>query len=151
MNKRVDLNALPARLRQKIRLEPNSGCWIWTGACTGGYGEIKFLGMKFAAHRFVHELFFNTRMGRKSHLHHRCETPRCVNPHHLEAKAAKDHLQLHLEKHGQPNGNSVKTHCKHGHEFNAQNTYLRSDGGRTCRICVRDRMRGYRLKSRADG
>lgn len=29
------------------------------------------------------------------------------------------------------------THCKRGHEFNDDNTYVSPDGRRTCRVCVR--------------
>jgi WhiB family transcriptional regulator, redox-sensing transcriptional regulator len=31
-----------------------------------------------------------------------------------------------------------KTHCKHGHPFNAANTYYTPDGRRRCRICLRE-------------
>ena len=31
-----------------------------------------------------------------------------------------------------------KTHCKHGHPFNADNTYYTPDGHRRCRICLRE-------------
>ena len=30
-----------------------------------------------------------------------------------------------------------KTHCKHGHPFNAANTYYTPDGHRRCRTCLR--------------
>jgi WhiB family redox-sensing transcriptional regulator len=30
-----------------------------------------------------------------------------------------------------------KTHCKHGHPFNAANTYCMPDGRRRCRTCLR--------------
>lgn len=30
-----------------------------------------------------------------------------------------------------------KTHCIHGHEFNAANTYYRKNGHRQCRVCAR--------------
>ena len=30
-----------------------------------------------------------------------------------------------------------KTHCKHGHPFNAANTYYTPDGRRRCRTCLR--------------
>lgn len=36
--------------------------------------------------------------------------------------------------------NSVKTHCKHGHPFDEQNTYPRPEGGRSCRTCMKARM-----------
>ena len=31
-----------------------------------------------------------------------------------------------------------KTHCKHGHPFNAENTYYTPDGRRRCRSCLRE-------------
>jgi WhiB family redox-sensing transcriptional regulator len=31
-----------------------------------------------------------------------------------------------------------KTHCKHGHPFNADNTYYTPDGRRRCRTCLRE-------------
>jgi WhiB family redox-sensing transcriptional regulator len=31
-----------------------------------------------------------------------------------------------------------KTHCKHGHRFDATNTYYAPDGQRRCRTCLRD-------------
>jgi NUMOD4 motif/HNH endonuclease len=39
-----------------------------------------------------------------------------------------------------------KTHCKYGHEFTPQNTYVNSKGSRECRTCMmrRDRERARR-------
>jgi WhiB family transcriptional regulator, redox-sensing transcriptional regulator len=31
-----------------------------------------------------------------------------------------------------------KTHCKHGHPYNAANTYYAPDGRRRCRTCLRE-------------
>jgi WhiB family redox-sensing transcriptional regulator len=31
-----------------------------------------------------------------------------------------------------------KTHCKHGHPFNTENTYYTPDGRRRCRTCLRE-------------
>jgi WhiB family redox-sensing transcriptional regulator len=31
-----------------------------------------------------------------------------------------------------------KTHCKHGHPYNAANTYYTPDGRRRCRTCLRE-------------
>ena len=31
-----------------------------------------------------------------------------------------------------------KTHCKHGHPYNAANTYYSPDGRRHCRTCLRE-------------
>jgi hypothetical protein len=50
-----------------------------------------------------------------------------------------------LVRHGN-HGMSRKTHCKHGHEFTPENTYLYR-GGRTCRAC--DKRRGEEYRARA--
>jgi hypothetical protein len=35
----------------------------------------------------------------------------------------------------------VKTHCKRGHEFTEENTYVRPNGRRQCRICTREQRK----------
>lgn len=54
--------------------------------------------------------------------------------------------------------NTRKSQCKHGHPFDAANTYVRPDGNRDCRTCAKSRqtkeehaayMREYRAKKRA--
>jgi Transcription factor WhiB len=48
-----------------------------------------------------------------------------------------------LERRGQSTGragwhrNALKTHCKHGHPFDAANTYYTPRGDRRCRTCMR--------------
>lgn len=47
------------------------------------------------------------------------------------------------------NRRDIKTHCKRGHQFTDENTYLhenknRERASRNCRICTRDRLRRYR-------
>lgn len=41
-----------------------------------------------------------------------------------------------------------KTHCPQGHAYDAPNTYIRSNGGRMCRECLRQRCAEYRAKKR---
>jgi WhiB family transcriptional regulator, redox-sensing transcriptional regulator len=49
---------------------------------------------------------------------------RAGRPHHRQAPAS--HPQ------------ASKTHCKHGHPFDAANTYYTPDGRRRCRTCLRE-------------
>jgi WhiB family transcriptional regulator, redox-sensing transcriptional regulator len=49
---------------------------------------------------------------------------RAGRPHHRQAPAS--HPQ------------ASKTHCKHGHPYNAANTYYTPDGRRRCRTCLRE-------------
>ena len=45
-----------------------------------------------------------------------------------------------------------QTHCKNGHEFTPENTFIQVRGGRTrriCRACARDRTRAAYRRSKA--
>lgn len=41
------------------------------------------------------------------------------------------------------NQNTNKTHCKNGHEFTEENTYIAPQGNRSCRICLRIYNKNY--------
>lgn len=78
------------------RIEPRSdGCWIWTGATNGhGYGQCPKGGL---AHRFVYETLVGP-IPSGMVVHHRCETPPCCNPEHLELMTRSDHSSHHARR-----------------------------------------------------
>ena len=39
--------------------------------------------------------------------------------------------------------------CVNGHDYDEANTYIRPNGRRDCRACIRDRVRRYKLKAAA--
>ena len=61
--------------------------------------------------------------------------------HHLDVEAvcAGCHAQRDSKK-------AKQTHCLRGHEFNPENTYMKTNGTRACRACmrIRDAARGPR-------
>jgi hypothetical protein len=42
----------------------------------------------------------------------------------------------------------AQTHCKKGHEFTSENTYITPQGWRNCRICSRSKHPNRRLRKK---
>lgn len=62
--------------------EPNTGCWLWLGGMSGwGYPLCSKRSRK--AHRLSYEMF-NGPIPEGFDVLHKCDTPMCVNPQHLE-------------------------------------------------------------------
>lgn len=126
-------------LRKHSKNKPNSTCIIWTGFLNNrGYGQIvrqrKGKSKFYIAHRLSYELTYG-QIPDKYHIDHICRERSCINPVHLRAVTCKENIMaqgsLALAKR-----NKTATHCKHGHEFTAENTYIRATGDRQCKPCT---------------
>ena len=116
------------------------GCWLWkAGSSNRGYGKFWADGNTWSAYRWLYQAVIG-KVPKGLTLDHICRTRLCVNPAHLEIVSVKENV---LRGIGITAVNAKKTHCKHGHLFDEQNTYLVSDGSRACRTCVRLNMRRY--------
>lgn len=121
----------------------DSGCWEWNKSRNPkGYGYFQVLS-EGLAHRASYRLH-NLNCPRGKVVMHSCDNPPCVNPDHLSLGTIKDNNQ---DRHFKgrtvtPNHNSFKTHCKRGHEFTEENTYIKSKGRRECRTCMKLRRDG---------
>lgn len=126
-------------------VERSGECWNWTGPTNRkGYGLWK----RSLAHRFSlaeavpspdPSLF----------ACHTCDNPPCVNPAHLYWGTAADNARDLVERGTPNNQNSLKTHCKNGHELAGDNLRIvGKDQRRQCRECdnarSRERQRRYR-------
>ena len=134
----------PPEQRFMRYIRESDGCWIWIGGNNGKYG-VFYAGpdetpMRPYAHRWSYEHFIGP-IPDGLEINHKCETPLCVLPAHLEAVTTKENMNY---------GNhpaAVKarqTHCKRGHEFTAKNTYIKPNGTRSCRECHKLNERAFR-------
>jgi hypothetical protein len=66
------------------KVDKTETCWLWTASTfTAGYGAFSWAGRTSGAHRFAYETFVGP-IPEGSEIDHRCHTPSCVNPQHLQ-------------------------------------------------------------------
>lgn len=129
------------RLLAKVEVDPETGCWLWTGARDhSGYGQFAWTSdLIKRAHRAAYELLIGP-IPEGLPLDHLCRVRLCVNPEHLEPVTVAENTRRGLP--------ATKTECVNGHPYDEGNTYLRKgrDGSRDCRACGRERSRRYKQR-----
>ncbi len=117
------------------------GCWLWRGRIQQiwGYG---YLGKGSRAHRVSYQLFKGV-IPKGMHVLHSCDVRHCVNPDHLRIGTHAENMRDKMSKgrHRQVNPYTYKprpTHCKRGHEWNEESTYIHQKRGRRqCKLCMK--------------
>ena len=124
--------------------DPNV-CWLWTAATIRGHGGARYGYFRVGdnhvlAHRLSYEMYHHVTIPKGMTIDHvksrGCTSTLCVNPHHLEVVTNKVNCLRGTSPWAKE---AAQTHCVHGHSFNEENTYVRPNGGRDCRICDRER------------
>lgn len=131
--------SLEEKLITKIRVNSKTLCWEWVATLNwGGYGKMGNQG----AHRVVYE-FLIGKIPEGLQLDHLCRNRACVNPMHLEPVTAR------INRNRGRFYNAEKTHCKWGHEFNKENTYINpKNQRRTCIHCKRKLLKEWRNRKK---
>lgn|SRR3990167_9103754 len=123
-----------SEFENKFITEPNTGCWLWTGACRrDGYAVYKQTLGHIATYNAVKGPVLDG-----LEIDHKCRVRSCVNPDHLEAVT-------HLEN-VRRGAKGPKTHCKYGHVLDANNTTIDSFG-RHCKTCARGNAQRQRERN----
>lgn len=115
------------------KVEKTDSCWNWLGGKTAGYGRIKIKNKCVYAHRFSYSLL-KGKLDPNLTIDHLCRNRACVNPDHLEQVTMKINV---LRGIGASAINAKKTHCKKGHEYTKENTYVYENNWRMCKTCTK--------------
>jgi hypothetical protein len=136
-----DIDKLPQHIAEKIWPEPNSGCWLWGAATVStGYGQLRFGGRHWPAHRLVWELLVGA-IGDGLVIDHLCRNRACVNPAHLEPVTFRENI---LRGDGVAAHRARRTHCKCGRGYDL----IGKGGGRRCSVCRRDVARANAARNK---
>ena len=86
------------RFMRFVSPEPNTGCWLWTGAIgTCGYGQFLMGGKTRTASRAAY-LMFVGQIGAGLCVCHRCDERSCVSPAHLFLGSELDNVRDRVRK-----------------------------------------------------
>lgn len=121
------------------RTEMVGDCAVWLGARdSSGYSSIYDGARVRVGHRLVYELVKGAIPSGMT-VDHLCFVTAFLNPAHLRLLSNGDNARRQRS--------TLKEQCKNGHEFTAENTYLRTKNGRRqCRACNREAVARYRAK-----
>ena len=134
------------RFEAKYIPEPNTGCWLWTGAISANGRSSFSTGKSWTGHRWAYR-FYRGEIPEGKELDHLCRTPSCVNPFHLEAVTRAINVKRGWD--ARPDDSRRKTLvCHRGHLLAGDNVRIwidpKSAGRRQiCKHCDRDRARQY--------
>lgn len=117
----------------KVNKRGEDECWEWTAyKGVNGYGQFSLQQEAYLAHRIAYTLCVGP-IPHGMSLDHLCMNAACCNPGHMRVCT--------LEENSAKTSRSVKDHCKRGHRYTRENTYLdpKKHGARDCRECKRER------------
>ena len=88
------------RLLSHVRVEPSTGCMIWTGCIDrDGYAQFKVNGRKEKAHRVLKMHVDGFFVSSDYDCHHEvCNCRSCINPAHTQWRDGMEHRLYHIRK-----------------------------------------------------
>jgi len=103
---------------------------------TKGYVKIFHEGKQYYEHRLIITKYLNRKLSRQELVHHKNGDRADNRLENLQIVTRSEHKKLHP--------NLLKTHCKWGHKFTEENTYIEpSTEKKKCRKCIKIRKAKY--------
>ena len=132
---------LRERFMAKVVKTSDGSCWVFKGELPAHrYPTITVKKKTYRASRVSMMLHTGKMPLPKEFVCHRCDNPNCVNPNHLFLGSQSDNMQDALRKNRMVLPNKDRTHCRQGHEYTEENTYIRPGNKyRECLTCMRNR------------
>jgi hypothetical protein len=143
--------SLNYRLWQKVNVRGEGDCWPWLGASNrSGRGQLMAAdGRKRSVPQLIWEDVNEQSFPEGKEACHTCDNPPCCNPKHIWTGTRTENIIDSVSKgRWDSRGRAHKTHCKHNHEYTAENTHITPQGHRHCRVCNNLRQNERRRQSR---
>ena len=121
-----------------------SPCRESTRTTKDGYGYCRADGKQWRTHRWVVAQIDGEDAIKGKVVMHECDNPACYRYDHLRIGSQADNM-IDMASKGRACGQQ-NTHCKHGHEFDDENTYIKPNGNRACKICKRASTNAWRAR-----
>lgn len=85
------------RISRKLLSADEGECWLWGASLDRhGYGQVKFRGTVWKAHRAVYTLFVGA-IPDGLEIDHLCRVRRCCSPEHLEPVTGEENIRRYRE------------------------------------------------------
>lgn len=81
------------RLNRFKLIDPNTGCWRFTGSLNKGYGQINIEGKIIKAHKLAAIIFLDYDPNGDLQVNHKCKNRDCWNPEHLYIGTQLENVQ----------------------------------------------------------
>lgn len=146
-------NRIESILERLVICEPTTlptGCWIWPGRLSDGYGLVSYQGKHACrVHRVIYEHFCGP-IPEGLQCDHLCRNRACANFEHIEPVTHRENV---LRGTSFVAVHARKTHCIHGHPLTPDNTYAckagKSGRWRVCKTCFLESGKRSDQKKRA--
>lgn len=138
---------IPERVRKRfwsrVAVLSEAECWPWRLSLgSHGYGQVGWWdgdhSVMVLAHRVAWELTVGS-IPDELTIDHVCRNRRCCNPSQLRLLTLSENVA---------DANTCDAQCRNGHPRTPENTYIRPDGVRECRICQSAARARYRARRR---